>query len=263
MNDAVHPRQTMGSIAPLANIAVAERAYARLMYRGADEPGLGTFHGPSGRGKSTAAAWLKARYRAYYIQADDFWTKKTMLVAISKALGLSYTRTRASQDGPKVIGYIPSVYEMSEAIKAQLEASGRLLIIDEFDYCVEKNLVEAVRSLYEGSRAAILLIGEESLPQKLEAWERFHGRMLDWFPAEPAELKDAQRLAHARYPGVAFADDLLQHLVELARGSVRRIGNNLATIYDKAMEEGWNHQIDLAAWGERPLQSSKAPRREA
>lgn len=260
MNDLTHPPQTPGAIAPLANISVAERAYARIMGRRHDEPGLATLHGPSGYGKSTAAAWLKARKRAYYVQADDFWTRKTMLVAISKALGITYTRTRNAKDGPKVSNYTPGIYEMAEAIKAQLHASRRLLIIDEFDFLVEKNLVEAVRSLYEGSMAGILLIGEEELPQKLERWERFHGRMLDWFPAEPAGLHDAAQLARNRYPALNYADDLLAHLVDLARGSVRRIGNNLALIHDIAMEQGWSH-VDLAAWGDRPLQSNKAPRR--
>jgi ATP/maltotriose-dependent transcriptional regulator MalT len=32
--------------------------------------------GPSGYGKSVAAAWAKARHRAYYLQLDDFVTKK-------------------------------------------------------------------------------------------------------------------------------------------------------------------------------------------
>ena len=36
--------------------------------------------------------------------------------------------------------------------------------------------------------AAIVLIGEELLPQKLQAWERFHGRILDWVAAEPGSI---------------------------------------------------------------------------
>jgi len=244
-----------GGIAPLSNLAVAERAYSRLMNRANVEPGLATLHGPSGYGKSTAAAWIKARHRAYYVQANDYWTKKNMLVAISKALGLRYVRGK----GDATKEYTPDTYTMAEGIMSQLHASGRLLIIDDFDICVQKGLVEATRSLYEGSKAAILLIGEELLPQKLESWERFHGRMLDWFPAEPAGLADARILAASRCPGLAIADDLLQHLVELARGSVRRLGNNLAMISETANKEAWD-SVDLASLGGRQLQSNKAPR---
>jgi hypothetical protein len=122
--------------------------------------------------------------------------------------------------------------------------------------------VESVRSLYEGSKAAILLIGEELLPQKLEKWERFHGRMLDWFPAEPAGLDDARTLAQSNFPGITVADDLLEHLVKLAKGSVRRLGNNLALIQQAALEEGWA-VVNRETWGDRALQSNTAPRRGA
>ncbi|MDP2786644.1 MAG: ATP-binding protein [Pseudomonadota bacterium] len=256
MSNLHQPTQAGSGILPLSNIAVAERAHTRLMKRGPTDPGLGIMHGPSGTGKSTAAAWITSRHRAYYVQADDFWTRKTMLIAISKALGLNYTRGK----GDSAKTYTPDIYTMAEAVKAQLECSQRLLIIDEFDYCVAKGLVESVRSLYEGSKAAILLIGEEMLPQKLEAWERFHGRMLDWFPAEMAKLADARILAQSRCPGLHVADDLLEHLVDLAAGSVRRLGNNLALIAESAREEGWS-RVDLATWGGRALQSNKAPRR--
>lgn len=250
--------QPTGAILPLTNIGLAERAYNRLMERRFDEPGIATMHGNSGYGKSTASAWLKARRRAYYVQADDFWTKKTMLVAISKAIGIRYTRGK----GESTHEYVPDIYTMAEQIKMQLHSSGRLLIIDEFDYCVDKGLVESVRSLYEGSKAAILLVGEELLPQKLEKWERFHGRMLDWFPAEPAGLEDARTLAQSNFPGITVADDLLEHLVKLAKGSVRRLGNNLALIQQAALEEGWE-VVSRDAWGDRTLQSNTAPRRGA
>ena len=61
-------------IAPLVNIAVADRAITRALGRGLHQPGLVVMHGPSGFGKSMAAAWVVARQRAYYVQANDFWT---------------------------------------------------------------------------------------------------------------------------------------------------------------------------------------------
>lgn len=39
-------------IAPLANIAIAERAISRALGRGLHQPGLVVMHGPSGYGKS-------------------------------------------------------------------------------------------------------------------------------------------------------------------------------------------------------------------
>lgn len=239
---------TPAGIAPLANIAVAERAIARALGRGLHQPGLVVMHGPSGYGKSMAAAWVTSRNRAYYVQADDYWTKKTMLKDLCKALGL-------------VVKPSTTVYDMALAVKAQLEQSGRPLIIDEFDYVVEKSLVESVRSLYEGSKAAILIIGEEALPQKLKTWERFHGRILDWYPAEPGSLPDARELARLYCPHVDVQDDLLEKLVEKTKGSVRRISTNLETIQDAALGMGWE-TVDLNIWGNREIHTGE-PRRRA
>lgn len=250
--------QPSGAILPLTNLGTAERAVARLLNRGPLDPGLVVISGPSGYGKSVAAAWVKARHPSYYVQADDFWTKKTMLVAISRAMGLLYFRGK----GENKREYWPEISVMADAIKAQLEQSRKILIIDEFDYCVDKNLVESVRSLYEGSKASVLIIGEEALPIKLEQWERFHGRILDWFLAEPVSLADAREIARAKCPGVTLADDLLEHLVVLSKGSVRRVSNNLGRIYDEAADQGWE-SVDRAAWGARKLQTVESPRRGA
>lgn len=258
MNQSVVKLQPLGAILALTNIGVAERAAARLLYRGPLDPGLVVLSGPSVYGKSIAAACIKARHPSYYVQADDFWTKKTMLIAISRSLGLLYYRGK----GESKREYWPEISVMADAIKAQLEQSGRILIIDEFDYVVDKNLVESVRSLYEGSKAAILIIGEEALPQKLEQWERFHGRILDWFSAEPVSFADAREMARAKCPGVTVADDLLEHLVKIAEGSTRRVSNNLGSIYDESANQGWI-RVDLVTWGARKLQTGKAPRRGA
>lgn len=246
MTENVVQMQPRGAILPLTNLGIAERAVARVNNRGPLDPGLVVMNGPSGWGKSVAAAWIKSRHRAYYVQADDFWTKKTMLIAISRAIGLGMVKG--------------NMFDLANAIKEQLEKSQRILIIDEFDFIVDKNLVESVRSLYEGSKAAILIIGEEGLPQKLKQWERFHGRILDWFPAEPASIADARELARAKCPGVAIDDDLLARLIDLSRGSVRRISNNLGRIFDEAADQGWEH-VNLKLWGARGLQTGEPPRR--
>ena len=238
---------TPAGIAPLANMAVAERAIARALGRGLHQPGLVEMHGPSGYGKSMAAAWVAARNRAYYVQANDFWTKKVMLKDICRALGL-------------LIKPSDTIDDMAKAICAQLEQSARPLIIDEFDHVVDKNLVEAIRSLYEGSKAAILIIGEEALPQKLKKWERFHGRILDWFPAEPASMADARELAKLYCPHVSVADDLLQKLVDKTRSSARRISTNLETIQETALGMSWE-AVDLKVWGNRPIHTGEPPRR--
>ncbi|WP_236549860.1 ATP-binding protein, partial [Profundibacterium mesophilum] len=78
-----------------------------------------------------------------------------------------------------------TVSEMVEAISAELAMSDAPLLIDEADMLVKRKMIEIVRDIYEGSGAPVILIGEELLPQKLQQWERIHGRMLDWVAAQP------------------------------------------------------------------------------
>ncbi len=57
------------------------------------------------------------------------------------------------------------------------------------------NKVEIVRDFYEASQGTFLIIGEEMLARKLEKWERFHGRILNWVLALPADCNDVTLLA--------------------------------------------------------------------
>lgn len=165
----------------------------------------------------------------------------------------------ASRNG-KSPGTIP---QMLDQVTQQLSASGRPLIIDEFDHCCRSdNMVELVRDIYEGSQATIIIAGEEMLPQKLKRWERFHSRVLSWIPAQPVSLPDARALAPIYCHGVQVGDDLLQQLVNLSGGSVRRVCVNLAGIQEEAAIEGWD-SVGRSQWADRPLYTGEAPRRAA
>lgn len=238
---------TINTIAPLANVSLCTRALERAINRPAHLPGMVTFYGPSGWGKSFSAAYTANRFRAYYVECKSSWTRKALLIAILKSMGI-----------------VPAtnIYEMTEQISEQLALSGRPLIVDEMDHIVEKKAVEILRDIYEGSNAAILMIGEEKLPSKLKAWERFHNRMLDWIPAQPADLEDTGLLAKLYSPDVQIDDDLLQVIQQKAKGCVRRICVNLELVRRSALDVGCN-EIDLAAWrsAQRELYTGEAPKR--
>lgn len=186
------------------------------------------------------------RSRAYYVQLRSAWSRKTLLEKILFEMGI------------KPAGTIPALLDQ---ICEQLAASRRPLILDEFDYCADKHgMIELVRDIYEGSQSSLLLVGEEQLPHKLKRFERFHGRVLSWLPAAAVSLADSRQLAAIYCPDIPLADDLLQHLVALSHGSVRRVSVNLVNVYDTALVEGMD-SVDLAAWGQRPLYTGEAPRR--
>jgi hypothetical protein len=134
-----------------------------------------------------------------------------------------------------------------DQIGQELSLSRRPLIIDEADFLVSKGMIEVVRDIYESSQGTIILIGEEQLPQKLKAWERVHGRMLDWVGAQPGTLADARHLAALYCRGIAPAADLQAELHDKSAGSVRRICVNWDRVREKA-EAADLTEIDLATY---------------
>lgn len=241
-NVIAHPTQTM---APLANVTLVMSALEQAMKRQAHLPGMVTLAGPSGWGKSTAATFAAVRLRAYYVECKSSWTRKALLQNILKEMGIEPAKT---------------IYDLTDQVAEQLSLSGRPLIIDEMDHIVEKKAVEIVRDIYEGSQAAILLIGEEHLPQKLKVWERFHGRMLEWIQAQPVSLDDIAILARLYCREVALTDDIMAHMHRLSHGSVRRVAVNLDKVRREALRHGWD-TVSLQSWGDRDWYTGEAPAR--
>ncbi|EMM3332478.1 TPA: ATP-binding protein [Pseudomonas aeruginosa] len=222
--------QLASGMADIANIALCDIALEKAMARTSTLPGLVCFYGPTGFGKSVSAAWVANRRRAYYVQAKSVWTRKHTLKSILGEMGIKPGAT------------LP---EMADQIAEELAASGRPLIIDEMDHLVASGQVELIRDLYESSQAYILLIGEEWLPTKLKKYERFHGRILSWIPAQPVSMDDARELVKIYSSSVVIADDLLTHLVNKAMGSVRRVAVNLELLAEAAAVHG-RIELELA-----------------
>jgi DNA transposition AAA+ family ATPase len=244
MSQAATPVNMAGKAA-LLNVSLCLGALDTAQNRPRHLPGLVVFYGPSGFGKSSAAAVAVTRAGAYYVQAQSTWTRKAFYLAVLKVMGIAPAKT---------------MYEMAEQIAVQLVSSGKALIIDEADHLVDKGIIEIVRDIYEATLAPVMLIGEENLPGKLKKFERFHGRVLEFAPAQPASFADAKALREMYARKVAIADDLLALVHGEAKGSVRRICVNLERIQAHALENGLK-EIDKAAWGDNELYTGEAPAR--
>tara|TARA_R110002072_G_scaffold302699_1_gene487410 strand:+ start:5260 stop:6003 length:744 start_codon:yes stop_codon:yes gene_type:complete len=234
-----------GMIAPLPNVALFAELLDRVMNRSIHLPGLAIFYGFSGFGKTWAATYGAHAFRAYYVEAGFSWTRKKFLQAILVELG-------AQPDGT-----IPDMVDQLIDVLAKID---RPLIIDEFDYIVEKNYVELIREIHDKSQAPIILIGEERLPKKLVKWERFHNRILDWVPAQPLAVSDMRVLADHADTDVHIKDDLLKHVHGLINGRTRRAAVNIALIAEKAKLRGLT-EISLTEWDDEPLYIGEASAR--
>lgn len=228
----------MSQVAKLKTVIEARLAMQRLQDRTAGLPGLGLFTGPSGRGKSTAASWLNVHHNAYYVACLSVMTRRSFCESLCQAFGIEARGT---------------THTMVLAIANELVSSGRPLIIDEFDHLVERKSVEVVRDIYECAQSAsILLIGEESLPQKLNRWERFAGRVSVNLKAPEPTVEDVAALMPIYASGIEIAPDMGERLLSAARGSIRRVCVGLNDMREVANSEGWS-TITAELWGRRAL----------
>ena len=247
MKENAAPRNSVtGGVASIATLDLVATALERLTGRHGDLPGLGVLYGPAGWGKSFCAQTIANQERGYFVQMRSAWRGKALLEKVLFEMNLKASGT---------------VAQLLDKVCAQLAASHRPLIIDEFDHCAKSDaLIELVRDIYEGSRAAIMLIGEEGLPHTLERWERFHSRVLSWVPAQAVTHDDAAKLASIYCPEIKVADDLVAQLVKISGGSVRRVCVNLTLLHGHCMTMGLK-RVDADTWGDQPFYTGRSPDR--
>lgn len=236
--------EIVNSLAPITNVALMLQLVDSLESRAHGLPGIGVFSGPSGWGKSSAAAVAANRHRAYVVEVRSTWTTKHLFMMLSREMGLSEKGTTAA---------------LGDRIAAELALSGRPLIIDEADHLADKKMIEDVRGLYEQSQGVVVLIGEERLPVRLERWERVASRVLDWVQAEPVSREDAAHLARLYCRGVEIEPALFDQLIKASGDSARRLSTNLHLIGERARVLG-RTQIGLAEWGDKRFPTGRAPK---
>ncbi len=231
------------SVAPLRNVSALLTLVDRVVNRTFGLPGMATFYGPSGFGKSSAATYTNNAFGACHIEIQPLWRSKQMLAAIAGELGLRPARTAA---------------DAFEQVAEALGRAARPLLIDEADRLVAHDMIEVVRGLYEASGVPVILIGEEQLPTSLMRWERVHGRMLDWVAAQPAEMADVTQLMPIYAAGIELGDDLKARLLEQSGGSLRRVSTNLSHVREIALTLGLT-RVGLREWGARAFFRGEAP----
>lgn len=216
---------TTPRFAPLRNVAAMRVLVERLTARGPHLPGFGVFHGFSGYGKTYAAIYAQNRTGGPRVEIGDSWTKRTLLRALLKELGINEPRG--------------TVADLAEQLIMRLAEPGHPpVFIDEADKLVDKNMVELVREVQEASQCPFILIGEETLPQKLERSERTHNRVLEFVTAEPCDLEDTRKLASALAPAFSFSALLLDRIRAESEGRARRIVTNIDRCVEWARSNG-------------------------
>lgn len=233
------------------NIAAFSALVSTVVERRPDGPGLACFYGPSGYGKTRAATFGANMYRALYVECGPYTTARGLLQMILVELGVQRPRGTISD-------------MVSEAVMMLSADRRRPLIIDEAHYVAMPKVIDMVGELHRKSLAPIILIGEESLPKKMEAFERVQNRVRLWVPALPADGEDFARLVKVYCPKITVARDLQDEILTKTKGNTCRIGLNL-DLANEVAAAGNLTTVDLAAFGgpSAIISSSAPPRRAA
>lgn len=231
------------NIAPLGNVSAFIGMVDQVQNRAFGLPGMATFYGPSGWGKSTAVILAANEFQAHCIEVMETSTPTFLMQSIMDEMGL-----------PKAKG-VPA---MVVAVSEHLARSNRPLILDDAQYLLQKKMIGLVRDIYNKSHGSVILVGEEKLPQDLTKWENVHNRMLTWEPAMPCSLYDAELLAPIYCKNVSVESDLLAAIVSASNGSIRRVCTNLARVQE-VTRRGGKRVADLASWGDRSFHTGQPP----
>lgn len=246
-HNQISKARPVGGIAAIATLDVVQATLEQLATRRQGVPGIGVLYGPSGWGKTFATNSLANESRAYYVQMLSAWRSKDLLSKILTEMGVGHKGGTVSK--------------LLDLVTQQLSASRRTLIIDEFDHAAKSDtLIELTRDIYEGAQGSLLLVGEELLPRKLEAWERFHSRVSAWAPAQRVSHADAEKLAPIYCPDVELTLDVHDKLASLSKGSVRRVVTCLTAIHQHSQLFALD-QVGMAELANIALPADRAPDR--
>ncbi|MHB8382726.1 MAG: AAA family ATPase [Candidatus Binataceae bacterium] len=215
------------AVCPLAGLKETVVAARDLLTRANVLPGMALIVGPSGRGKTFAAAHAATVTNAIFERALDYWTMHSMLVALAAHFGLR----PAHRSQP-----------LFEGIVRSLQAEPRLLIVDECDSLRDPRCLELLRAIHDRSAAPVMLIGVESFARRLRHREQIWGRLLHVVEFKPPSIGDTRALADSLCE-LKVADETVARLHGAAHGSIRRIVVMLAALERNARRRGHDRVI--------------------
>jgi len=216
-------------------------AFSVLLQRLTDMPitrdRMGAFFGAPGLGKTKSAAYVANEYRTRYVTCGLLTTARSLLTDILMELGDHEVRGN-------------NIDLLNRAIFLLAHDPQRPLIVDEAHYVAARKYVDVLRQIHDTARVPIVLIGEPSLPRRLEAYPMVRSRIGQLaIEAMPSDLADLRMIAEEHFPGLGIADDLAQEVLDRTGGNARDIVSRLDELNQRALLIGKDN-LGLADLGE-------------
>lgn len=233
-------------------IVALQSVIRQILHRAPGDPALAQFYGATGMGKTTAAMAAHVRApkgKVVIVRAQQVWASSPKNVLAG--LLLAFNEPFAASANATVLQH-----RLVETLKAR----ECLLIIDEADYlCGNARLVNTLRDVHDNvpGNQPMVLIGEESLPKKLEVMKRMHNRFLVRKPCPKVNAAEVESICG----GTDIAPKVLERLVEHHQYSIRSLIGAVHEIRNWAAEEGLE-KITEENWNRMPKGGAIVVRRE-
>ncbi len=226
-------------VAPVKNVIATQTAFDSLCTRSYGVPGIGLIHGETGRGKTTAVAYLFNQVNGVLVRARANDTTSSLLGRIMSELG-----STPSGRNSRMVDYIIEQMSMFE----------RPLFVDEADYLMgDIKMLETIRDLYDATEVPVVLIGMDQIARRISTRKQFFNRISEWVEFKPADLDDVMVMADEMLEdGIRVDPDLLEQLRQSANGEMRRITIGLAQIEKLARANDLDYVMP-EHWGDMPF----------
>ena len=200
-----------------SHVIRAVDAVEALHNRGRGEEGMALLYGKPGEGKTTTVGYLVNQFDGVFVRARVSWTVTSMLQTLMKEIQREPHHRRSP---------------MVDAAVEWFVTQQRMLIVDEADYLLQqREMLDALRDIYDLSKVPILLVMMERAPRKIQSdptLARFKRRITQWVKFDGLSVEDTAKVCR-ELPELSD-----QTPIDVGRGLVERIhkeaGGNIGFI---------------------------------
>ena len=153
-------------------------------------------YGEYGLGKSETIKWWTFKNDCVYVRANQGMTSKWLLSEIAEELE------------EEAYWHLHDNFEIIENI---LREHSKVIIVDEIDYLIDKNIIETLRDLHDKTACPVVLVGMGAADKKLARYPHLMDRIYKKLKFEKFNSDDIKEIL-TELTDLKFKDDAIEYL---------------------------------------------------
>ena len=159
-------------------------------------PKMALVYGEHGLGKSQTIQWWADKNDSVYVRATQGMTSTWLLSEIVEELG------------EEAYWHLHDNFEIIENI---LREHSKVIIVDEIDYLIDKNIIETLRDLHDKTACPVVLVGMGAADKKLARYPHLMDRIYKKLKFEKFNSDDIKEIL-TELTDLKFKDDAIEYL---------------------------------------------------